>query len=132
MDAVGEPPVVVVVVHQHPGMERNQEKRGSLAKICSKPPFPARVRIPGTGNGRRSAKPPSARTKSWGTFFKNHGITSHTGDYRFTFGLEKYFEAMGVTPVFLEAVVVFNITDQAHDHIPVEITPYTISTYRGE
>jgi len=72
------------------------------------------------------------KDKILGDFFEKHGITSHTGAYRFTFGLEKYFEAMGVTPVFLEAVVVFNITDQAHDHIPVEITPYTISTYRGE
>lgn len=45
--------------------------------------------------------------------------------------LEKYFEAKGVTPVFPEAVVVFKITNQAHYHIPVVVTPFAISTYRG-
>lgn len=67
----------------------------------------------------------------FGDFLENDGKTSHQGTYRFTFGLEKYFEAKGVTPVFPEAVVVFKITDQAHYHIPVVVTPFAISTYRG-
>lgn len=65
------------------------------------------------------------------TFLEKVGTTSHAGTYRFTFGLEKYFKAKGVTPVFPEAVVVFKITDATHYHIPVVVTPYAISTYRG-
>lgn len=65
------------------------------------------------------------------TFLEKVGTTSQVGTYRFTFGLEKYFKAKGVTPVFPEAVVVFQITDGTHYHIPVVVTPYAISTYRG-
>ncbi len=66
-----------------------------------------------------------------GTFLEKVGTTSHVGTYRLTFGLEQYFKAKGVSPVFPEAVVVFKITDAAHYHIPVVVTPYAISTYRG-
>jgi len=47
------------------------------------------------------------------------------------FDLEKYFKAKGVTTVFPAGVVVFRITDETHYHIPVVVTPYAISTYRG-
>ncbi len=57
--------------------------------------------------------------------------TKNRGTYRLTFDLEKYFKAKGVTTVFPEAVVVFKITDETHYHIPVVVTPYAISTYRG-
>ncbi len=65
------------------------------------------------------------------TFLAKDGTPSYVGMYRFTFGLEKYFKSKGLTPVFPEAVVVFRITDNAHYHIPVVVTPYAISTYRG-
>lgn len=55
----------------------------------------------------------------------------NVGTYRLTFGLEAYFKAKKQETVFPEAVVVFKITDSSHYHIPVVVTPYAISTYRG-
>gem|GEM_PF-3133263 len=59
------------------------------------------------------------------------GTNRNRGTYRLMFDLEKYFKAKGVTTVFPAGVVVFRITDETHYHIPVVVTPYAISTYRG-
>lgn len=67
----------------------------------------------------------------FGDFLALKGTASNRGTYRLTFNLEKYFKAKGLTTVFPEAVVVFKITDETHYHIPVVVTPYAISTYRG-
>ncbi len=53
------------------------------------------------------------------------------GIYRLTFGLEDYFKSKNQETVFPEAVVVFKITGTTHYHIPVVVTPFAISTYRG-
>lgn len=83
------------------------------------------------GKWQEIAKATTGKDGRIGNFLEKDGSTSHSGTYRFTFGLEKYFKAKGVTPVFPEAVVVFKITDETHYHIPVVVTPYAISTYRG-
>ena len=56
---------------------------------------------------------------------------SNNGIYRFTFKLEPYFEARGEKTVFPEAVVVFRIEGDERYHIPLVVTPYALSTYRG-
>lgn len=83
------------------------------------------------GKWTEVAKAVTGKDGRFGDFLEKDGTSSHIGTYRFTFGLEKYFEAKGVKPVFPEAVVVFKITDQTHYHIPVVVTPFAISTYRG-
>jgi 5-hydroxyisourate hydrolase len=59
-----------------------------------------------------------------------------TGTYELVFGVGAYFRACGDTlpePAFLEEVVVrFGVADgAAHYHIPLLVSPYGYSTYRG-
>lgn len=58
------------------------------------------------------------------------------GRYRLTFAVAAYFRAAGVAlpdPPFLDEVAVdFGIaTDGGHYHVPLLVSPYGYSTYRG-
>ena len=58
------------------------------------------------------------------------------GAYRLEFDVGEYFRDMGVplpSPAFLETVVVdFGIADaRTHYHVPLLVSPYGYSTYRG-
>ena len=48
-------------------------------------------------------------------------------DYVLRFAIEAHFEHS----FFPEVVVVFTIADQRHHHVPVLLSPYGYSTYRG-
>lgn len=59
-----------------------------------------------------------------------------TGTYELVFGVGKYFRAAGEAlpdPAFLDEVVVrFGIADGAGNyHVPLLVSPYAYSTYRG-
>lgn len=59
-----------------------------------------------------------------------------TGRYRLVFQVGAYFRARGLAlpdPAFLEAVeIVFGISEQdQHYHVPLLVSPYAYSTYRG-
>ena len=51
------------------------------------------------------------------------------------FAAGDYFRRMGVTlpePAFLETVVIaFGIAEPVHYHVPLLVSPYGYSTYRG-
>ncbi|MDD2240537.1 MAG: hydroxyisourate hydrolase [Kiritimatiellae bacterium] len=66
-----------------------------------------------------------------GSFLERGEAVSHVGVYRFTFQLANYFQKQGKTTVFPEAVIIFNIDSDEHYHIPLVVTPYALSTYRG-
>lgn len=58
------------------------------------------------------------------------------GAYRLEFDVGEYFRDLGValpSPAFLETVVIdFGIADAAsHYHVPLLVSPYGYSTYRG-
>ncbi len=54
------------------------------------------------------------------------------GVYRLTFGTESYFAAQGVGTFYPLAVVVFRVRDAAeHYHVPLLVSPFGYSTYRG-
>jgi len=55
------------------------------------------------------------------------------GTYRLTFDLGTYHRGQGVTsPFFPEAKVIFNVRDPSqHYHVPLVISPFGYSTYRG-
>ena len=58
------------------------------------------------------------------------------GVYRLVFEVERYFRAKGValpTPAFLSQVPLeFGLADaQAHYHVPLLVSPWAYSTYRG-
>ena len=55
-----------------------------------------------------------------------------SGVYRMTFDTGAYFAAQGVTGFYPEVVIAFEITDPADRyHVPILLSPYAYSTYRG-
>ena len=60
------------------------------------------------------------------------GAKLDTGTYRLTFGTGAYFAAQKIATFFHEASVTFAITDPAqHYHVPLLVSPFGYSTYRG-
>ncbi len=57
------------------------------------------------------------------------------GHYRLTFGVAAYFRSAGVAlpdPPFLDEVTLdFGIADGGHYHVPLLVSPFAYSTYRG-
>jgi 5-hydroxyisourate hydrolase len=54
------------------------------------------------------------------------------GIYRLTFGVETYFQREGIETFYPEASIVFHVRDaDQHYHVPLLLSPYGYSTYRG-
>ena len=55
-----------------------------------------------------------------------------TGVYRMTFGSGEYFQARGCATFYPEVSITFEMTDRAeHYHVPLLLSPFAYSTYRG-
>ena len=60
------------------------------------------------------------------------GSALETGVYRITFDTESYFGALGIAGFSPEASVVFHVRDASqHYHVPLLLSPFGFSTYRG-
>ncbi len=63
------------------------------------------------------------------------GAAFKPGGYELTFHVGDYFRAGGAAlsdPPFLDVVPLrFSIADDAHYHVPLLVSPYGYSTYRG-
>jgi 5-hydroxyisourate hydrolase len=60
------------------------------------------------------------------------GSKLDAGTYRLTFGTNAYFAARDVSTFFPEASVVFEVRDPSkHHHVPLLLSPFGYSTYRG-
>ena len=54
------------------------------------------------------------------------------GRYRVTFDTGTYFSARGQTTFYPYVTIVFELTDEsAHYHVPLLLSPFAYSTYRG-
>jgi 5-hydroxyisourate hydrolase len=54
------------------------------------------------------------------------------GVYRITFGSGAYFEARGTASFYPEVTVTFEMTSEGgHYHVPLLLSPFAYSTYRG-
>ena len=55
------------------------------------------------------------------------------GVYRISFAAERYYAGIGVEQSFYpEVVIVFRVVDAAaHHHVPILLSPFAYSTYRG-
>lgn len=56
------------------------------------------------------------------------------GTYQLIFATAEYFEQTGTTTFFPEVIVAFTVSEadrSAHHHVPLLISPYAYSTYRG-
>ena len=59
--------------------------------------------------------------------------TSTPGVHRLTFGTGAWFAATGRETFYPEVVVTFAVSDpeRAHHHVPLLLSPFAYSTYRG-
>ena len=55
-----------------------------------------------------------------------------SGTYRLVFDTEHYFSELNIEYFYPQVTVVFKVADEAqHYHVPLLISPYGYSTYRG-
>lgn len=55
-----------------------------------------------------------------------------SGVYRLTFQTEAYFRSQMINVFFPEVSIVFTVQDSTqHYHVPLLLSPYSYSTYRG-
>jgi 5-hydroxyisourate hydrolase len=60
------------------------------------------------------------------------GAALAPGVYRLIFDTHRYFEARGIRAFYPQVVVVFETTpDDAHYHVPLLVSPFGYTTYRG-
>jgi 5-hydroxyisourate hydrolase len=52
-------------------------------------------------------------------------------DHRLTFDTGAWFAAQGATAFYPEVVVAFTVADDRHHHVPLLLSPFGYSTYRG-
>jgi 5-hydroxyisourate hydrolase len=54
------------------------------------------------------------------------------GTYQLIFDTEAYFTASGLQSFYPEVVITFAVSDpQQHHHVPLLLSPFAYSTYRG-
>ncbi len=99
-----------------------------------RPSRPKRLRHPGNQKGRTFTELAKGRTNSDGRL-PDLLPSSHIlqpGTYRLTFDTDSYFTAAGATSFYPLVQITFTITDPGqHYHVPLLLSPYGYSTYRG-
>ncbi|RYX83542.1 hydroxyisourate hydrolase [bacterium] len=53
------------------------------------------------------------------------------GIYQLTFEVEAYFESIQTSTFYPVVEVVFKVQDERHYHVPLLLSPFGYSTYRG-
>ena len=60
------------------------------------------------------------------------GAATGPGVYRLVFGTGSYFAASGVAAFYPEVTITFTVADPGgHYHVPLLLSPFAYSTYRG-
>lgn len=59
------------------------------------------------------------------------GAPPELGRYRLTFDTAPYFTARGLRAFFPEVVIAFDVAEATHHHVPLLLSPFGYSTYRG-
>ena len=72
------------------------------------------------------------QTGADGRFALPEEAAASPGVYRITFGSGAYFSAHGSASFYPEVTVTFEVASQReHYHVPLLLSPYAYSTYRG-
>ena len=66
-----------------------------------------------------------------GSFLPNEGDVEHDGTYKLIFETTPYFKKQGLESFYPYVEVNFNIEGDNHYHVPITLSPYGYSTYRG-
>jgi 5-hydroxyisourate hydrolase len=75
----------------------------------------------------RGATDADGRLREWAA-----AKTLPAGTYRLTFDTHAYFAARKIESFYPQVVIVFEVRDaQEHYHIPLLLSPFGYSTYRG-
>ncbi|MEU0544387.1 hydroxyisourate hydrolase [Nocardia sp. NPDC005978] len=53
------------------------------------------------------------------------------GNYRLRFATGEYFAGQGVAAFYPEVSIAFTIAEWRHHHVPLLLSPFAYSTYRG-
>ncbi len=54
-----------------------------------------------------------------------------TGEYKLTFEIEAYFTLQKITAFYPTVEIRFYVRDAAHYHVPLLLSPFGYTTYRG-
>jgi len=74
----------------------------------------------------------SARTDGDGRVADLGPDALEAGHYRITFGSGEYFASRGTDCFYPSVTVLFAVSaDQPHYHVPLLLSPYSYTTYRG-
>jgi 5-hydroxyisourate hydrolase len=58
-----------------------------------------------------------------------HGLDA--GTHRLTFDTAAYFRAAGQAGFYPEVSITFTVAEERHYHVPLLLSPFAFSTYRG-
>lgn len=86
------------------------------------------------GGGGRWTLLKAATTNSDGRIedLMARGARAEVGIYRLTFDVKAYFSILGTQTFYPQATVVFEVTQPSeHHHVPLLLSPFGFSTYRG-
>jgi hydroxyisourate hydrolase len=65
------------------------------------------------------------------TSLLNENTILSNGTYRIIFNTSAYFKSESKTSFYPQVTIEFEITDSSHYHIPLLISPFGFTTYRG-
>lgn len=65
------------------------------------------------------------------SFLKEEANVNHQGVYRLTYHTEPYFKQLGQESFYPFIEVVFELKDNNHYHVPITLSAFGYSTYRG-
>lgn len=63
--------------------------------------------------------------------FLEEGTNDSNGIYRLTYHVKPYFERKGIETFYPFIEVAFEISGDKHYHVPITLSPFGYSTYRG-
>lgn len=64
-------------------------------------------------------------------FLREGAEVTHSGIYKLTYHTAPYFERLGQKSFYPFIEVVFELQDDSHYHVPITLSPFGYSTYRG-
>ncbi len=64
-------------------------------------------------------------------FLKEENGVNHQGIYKLTYYTAPYFKSLGQKSFYPFIEVVFELKDKGHYHVPITLSAYGYSTYRG-
>lgn len=59
------------------------------------------------------------------------GAAVHPGVYRLKFSTGEYFKRRKIKAFFPFVEIIFEVSDKRHHHVPLLLSPFGYSTYRG-